>query len=227
MPGDLGMRAELDEVAPVDDLAADEASRDVRVDRAGRIESGLAVAQRPGAGVLLARREERDQVERLREPAGDLLECRLAPVAERSRLLVGQLGELGLELQVDSRRAVDDREQRLGRQRLELARQLALVVRERRRRRRRARAPSLELLDLAAKLRVARLRLLLDPLEPSLDVVAVGDEQLELERLEIVVGRRQPRRSRAARRAARRPAAGSRAARRPSRARPGRESSPA
>ena len=42
-----------------------------------------------------------------------------------------------------------------------------------------------QLLDLDAELRVARLRLLLDPLEPPLDVVAVGDEQLEPQVLEI------------------------------------------
>jgi len=44
----------------------------------------------------------------------------------------------------------------------------------------------LQLIELAADLCVARLRLLLDALEPALDMVAVGDEQLELERLEIV-----------------------------------------
>ena len=134
-------------------------------------------------------REERDQVERVAQPARDLVERRLAAVAERRRLLVGQLGELGLELEVDPAGAVDDRDQRLRRQRLELGRQLARVVGER---------PAgvdvrehlLQLLELAADLRVTGLRLLLDALEPALDVVAVGDEQLELERLEIVVRRR-------------------------------------
>ena len=43
------------------------------------------------------------------------------------------------------------------------------------------------------RLRVARLRLLRDALEPLLDVVAVGDEQLELQRLEIVVRDARPR----------------------------------
>ena len=37
---------------------------------------------------------------------------------------------------------------------------------------------------------VARLRLLRDALVPALDVIAIGDEQLELERLEVVGGRR-------------------------------------
>ena len=80
--------AELDEVVPVDHLAADEAARDVGVDRARGVERGLAVAQRPRPRVLLAGGEERDQVERLREAAGDVLERRLAAVAERRRLLV-------------------------------------------------------------------------------------------------------------------------------------------
>ena len=42
--GDLGVRARLDELLPVDHLAADEAARDVGVDRRGRVERGLAVA---------------------------------------------------------------------------------------------------------------------------------------------------------------------------------------
>src|ERR671922_2221348 len=50
------------------------------------------------------------------------------------------------------------------------------------------REQAVELLDLAFQLRVAGLRLLGDALEPALDVVAVGDEQLELQRLEIVRG---------------------------------------
>ena len=55
------MRARLDQVAPVDHLAADEAARDVGVDRLRGVERGLALAQRPGARLLLARGEERDQ----------------------------------------------------------------------------------------------------------------------------------------------------------------------
>ena len=46
----------------------------------------------------------------------------------------------------------------------------------------------LEELDLLAQLHVTGLRLLRDAFEPLLDVVAVGDEQLELQRLEIVGG---------------------------------------
>ena len=88
--------------------------------------------------------------------------------------------------QVDPRRPVDDHDQRLRRQRLELGRQSA----------RKADSGSLgvevgdqllELVHLRRELRIARLRLLRDPLEPSLDVLAVGHEQLEAERDEIVV----------------------------------------
>jgi hypothetical protein len=127
----LGVRAELDEVAPADHLAADEAARDVGVDRRGRIERRLSLPERPRPRLLLARGEERDQVERRRQPARDLVERRGAAAAELGRLLVGQLGELGLELQVDAAGAVLDRDQRLRRQRLELARQLLRVVGER------------------------------------------------------------------------------------------------
>src|SRR5581483_11664171 len=112
---------------------------------------------------------------------------RRALAAELGGLLLGQLRELRLELQVDAVRAVDDRDQRLRRERLELRRELLVPVGER--------LPGvqvpeqpLELLDLLLESRVARLRLLRDPLEAPLDVVAVGDEQLEAKRLEVVVG---------------------------------------
>ena len=54
----------------------------------------------------------------------DLVERGLA-VPELRRLLGGKLGELHLELAVDAPRAVDDRDQRPRRQRLELRRKLA------------------------------------------------------------------------------------------------------
>ncbi len=44
----------------------------------------------------------------------------------------------------------------------------------------------LQLLRLPLQLRVAGLRLLRNALEAPLDMVAVGDEQLELQRLEVV-----------------------------------------
>ena len=119
-------------------------------------------------------------------PAGDLLERRRA-VAKRGRLVLGQLAELGLELEVDAAGAVLDDDHRLRRQRLERVRHLALVVGDR---------PAafdvgeqrLEARDLLPELRVARLRLLTRPLEPLLDVIAVGDEQFELQCLQIGVG---------------------------------------
>ena len=158
-------------------------------------------------------------------PPRDLLERRRA-VAERGRLVVGQLGELGLELEVDAARAVLDDDDRLRRQRLERLRHLAVVVGDR---------PAavdvreqrLEARDLLPQLRVTRLRLLARPLEPLLDVVAVGDEQLELQRLQVGGGLGAGREPVRGRRGARRPGAGSRAAPAPYRARPGRGSSPA
>ena len=183
-PRRLGVRAGLDQVVPVDHLAADEAAGDVGVDRLGRVERGLAPAQRPGTRLLVARGEERDQVERVAQAARDLLERRGAAVAKRRRLLVVELGQLGLEREVDPAGPVLDREQRLRRQRLELRRQLARVFRERR-----AAVDVREylpqLLDLHAQLRLTRLRLLLDPFEPPLDVVAVGHEQLQLQVLQV------------------------------------------
>ena len=98
----------------------------------------------------------------------------------------GQLGQLGLELQVDPGRAVHDRDDRLRRQRLELGRQLALPVAQRL-----AGVQPLEhalqVGSLLAQLRVARLRLLAHALEAALDMVAVGDQQLQLEPLEVAL----------------------------------------
>src|SRR5579864_3388360 len=117
----LCVRAGGDEVVPADDLAPDEAARDVGVNRRRGVERGETTAQSPRAGLLLARGEERDEVERFRELAHDLAERRLAGAAKLGRLFRRQLDELGLELQVDSAGAVLDRDQRLRRQRFELA----------------------------------------------------------------------------------------------------------
>src|SRR5207253_3942009 len=81
LPRGLGMRARRDEIVPPQHLDADEAARDVGVDRGRRVERRLAAAKRPGPGLLLAGREERDQVERLGEPARHLAE-RGGPVAK-------------------------------------------------------------------------------------------------------------------------------------------------
>ena len=95
------------------------------------------------ARLRLAGGEERDQAERLEQPADDLVERRLA-VAESGRLLLGQFGQLGLELQVDPAGPFTTGDHRLGGQRLELGRQLALPVAQRASRvqRARARAPA-------------------------------------------------------------------------------------
>src|SRR5581483_3256261 len=75
----------------------------------------------------------------------------------------------------------------LRRQRLELGRKILRPVGQRAARVEMC-EEALEVLGLALELRVTRLRLLGDALESPLDVVAVGDEQLELERLQVVVG---------------------------------------
>src|SRR3954464_7514467 len=54
----LRIAAELDQVVPPHHLAADEASRDVRVDRRGGLQRGLTAAQRPAPRLRLAGREE-------------------------------------------------------------------------------------------------------------------------------------------------------------------------
>ena len=110
------------------------------------------------------------------------------PVSELGRFLGRQLGELGLELQVEAAvPAVDDADQRLRGEGLELGRKGSVVgaqglacldVGE----------DALELRDLVTQSRIAGFRLRADPLEPFFDVVAIRDDELELERLEIPVG---------------------------------------
>src|SRR3954453_3279492 len=116
---DLGPRAGLHEVIPADHLAADEPACDVGVDGRGRIERGLPSAQRPGAGVVFRGGEERDQIDGLEQPPGDLAEGPRFAFPERCSLLLGQLRELGLELCIQAARAVANLDQGLRRQRLE------------------------------------------------------------------------------------------------------------
>src|SRR6266545_607958 len=59
------LAAERDEVVVVDDLGADEAALEVGVDAARRARSAVAPADGPGANLVLAHREERDQVEQV------------------------------------------------------------------------------------------------------------------------------------------------------------------
>ena len=171
------MGAGRDEVVPPDHLAADEAPRDVGVDRGGGIQGGRAVPQRPGPGLGVTGREEDHEIQDGDEPADDVLQCRRAAVSELRRLVGREVVELGLEREVDS--------VWLRRQRLQLGRKLtgpvakrALVVD--------VRDQAVEQLGLGAQGRVARLGVLSDALEPALDVVPVGDEQLKLERRQVV-----------------------------------------
>src|SRR3990170_9072408 len=57
-------RADGDELVVADDLGPDEAALEVRVDHAGGLGCLRAVADLPRAGLVLAGREERDEVER-------------------------------------------------------------------------------------------------------------------------------------------------------------------
>jgi len=124
---DLGTRANLDEVAPADHLAADEAAGDVRMDRLRGLERRLAAAKRPGPRFVLAGREERDQVNGREEAAGHLAERRSAlPVG--GCLLLGQLGEFGLELRIQALRPVAELDQRLRRTAIALRDGVAAVV---------------------------------------------------------------------------------------------------
>src|SRR5262249_6283927 len=153
-----GPRARINEIGPADHLATDEAARDVGMDRPGGVDRRLTAPERPGPRLLLGSREERDQVDRAEQRARDLAD-RGRAVAKLRRLVLGELGELGLELRVDAAGAVADLDERLRRQRLEPGRELAWPLGER---------PlglemsenGLERRDLGPELRVARLRLL-------------------------------------------------------------------
>src|SRR5881392_3196063 len=99
--GGLGATPRLDEVAPRNHFAADESARDVGVDRRRRIERRSPLRERPGPRLLIAAGEEREQSGRLEEVRQHPLEAR-GPVAELGRLLGRQLGQLGLQLEVDA-----------------------------------------------------------------------------------------------------------------------------
>src|SRR5439155_190512 len=75
--------------------------------------------------------EEGDQIQGVAQPPRNVVERRGAAVAKRGRLVLRQLGELGLELQVGPAGPIDEGDHRLRRQRLQLTRQVARVVAER------------------------------------------------------------------------------------------------
>src|SRR5215217_706691 len=76
LPRGLGVRPGADEVVPADHLAADEAARNIRMNRARRLDRGRAAPQRPRPRLLLAGGEELDLVERVLQAPDDLLERR-------------------------------------------------------------------------------------------------------------------------------------------------------
>ena len=133
----------------------------------------------------VAGREEADQVERVEQTAGDLAE-RDSLFAERGSLLGIELRQLGLEAPVHAARSVLERQERLGRQRLSSAGRSPGQSGQRGPRRwarRRSRsstsARSRGSPDFACFWTRSSRRL---------DVVAVGHEQLEAERLEVGLG---------------------------------------
>ena len=145
----------------MDHLAADEAAGDVGVDRLGRVESRLALAERPRARLLVAGSEERDEVERV---AAASRRSRRAPTARRRGTRPPPRRRAAASSSSSSRSIPSGPVHptvttRLRRQRVELGRQRLAVVRDRA-----ARLDVgeqlLELDDLLAQLRVARLRLL-------------------------------------------------------------------
>src|SRR5665647_2176346 len=72
-----GDGAEGDEVVVRDDFGLDEALLEVRVDDAGGLGGGGALADRPGAGLLGAGREVALQAEGLEADAGQYVQTRL------------------------------------------------------------------------------------------------------------------------------------------------------
>src|SRR6476646_2599104 len=58
-----GLRAELDQIFPPDDLGLDEAALEVGVDRARGLRRLAAALDRPGSALVLARGQEGDEVE--------------------------------------------------------------------------------------------------------------------------------------------------------------------
>ena len=149
------------------------------------LERGLAVAERPRACLLLTGREERDQAESVLEPPHDLVERR-GTFAEGRRFLVDSSASSASSLQsipsgpltlrsaawwsADRARPAGRRSSRSAAARIEVCQNRT------------------EDLLLPPNACVAGFRLLRDPLEPLRDMIRVGDQELELELLEIAVG---------------------------------------
>src|SRR5947208_10706595 len=72
-PRGFGVRSRRDEVVPADHLATNEPTRDVRVDGRRRVQRRSTPAKRPRPRLLLAGREEGQQVELTRQAPDDLL----------------------------------------------------------------------------------------------------------------------------------------------------------
>ena len=103
----LGDRARLDQVVEGDDLGLDEALLEVGVDDAGRLGGGGALLDGPGAGLLGAGRQVGLQAEGVEADAGEGGQAGLLladGLEELQRLLLVELGEVGLQLGVEEDR---------------------------------------------------------------------------------------------------------------------------
>ena len=105
----LGHGLERDQVLVRHDLGADEAARQVSVDRASRVHRVRPVGDRPGSHLIRPRGEERDQTEQPIAEPDDSVQARLRQAQllhEDGRLVGLELAQLHLDL---GRQRVDQR----------------------------------------------------------------------------------------------------------------------
>ena len=209
LAGLLGLlhRAELHQVVEGDDLGLDEAALEVGVDDAGRLGRGRALADRPGAGLLGPGGEVGLQAEGVEADPGEYVEAGLVDAhlgQHRAGLVVvAELDQLGLELRVEEDRlggrdellhlrlellvgqlvgvAVEDVDERLGRQQRQLADQRAVDLRGDDRRTGLEGGQGLTRGVEVGVQRLVAARLLLQPRDRLLDGLQVGEDQLGLD----------------------------------------------
>ena len=104
MGAGVGLGAGAEQRIPVDDLGADEVLFQVGVDGAGGLDGARVRGHGPGAALVLAHGEERDQAHELVGLADEAHQAALLEAVagkELGGLLVGHLGQLGLDLAAD------------------------------------------------------------------------------------------------------------------------------
>ena len=202
------------EVVVRDDLGLDEAALEVGVDDAGRLGSGRADRDRPGAGLLRPGGEERLQAEGVEADPDQLVEAGLV-LADRGeqlgRVRRRQVGQLRLHLRVQEHRLgrcdqrpqrvqcgrigqrflvdVEDIQERLGGEQRQLAQRLEVDAG------RGQRLPAVQdgpcTLDGREHRRavLAQPGLLLQPWQRLVDGLQVGQDQLGVDRLDVVLRR--------------------------------------